>query len=164
MAKKKNAFRSLYGDEVTDSIAKVRIKINGRTQEFMFDDDVSVNYDILQDELIEQSAKYAFWSTILSEQKAIVSTISQAIKTRKSEVIRESIAASRTSGIKVPKYELDEIVESDGKMQGAHKLLIKAEKKLSMLFGVVDSIKTKGDNLRSLAGFKRQEMRDAETN
>ena len=161
---KKNAFRSLYGDEVTDSIAKVRIKINGRTQEFMFDDDVSVNYDILQDELIEQSAKYAFWSTILSEQKAIVATLNHLIKVRKSEVIRDSIAASRTSGVKIPKYELDEIVEFDGKMQGAQKLLIKEDKKLSLLYGVVDTLKTKGDNLRSLAGFKRQEMRDAETN
>lgn len=159
--KKKNTFRSLYGDDIADAIAHVRIKIDGKMREFDFTGDIDINYETLQDDLIEQPAILSFWSTILSKQKSVVSTINLCIKRQKAAVFQNLIEASRASGTKIPKYELDEIVELDEKLIELQMNLIKEERKLSKLYGVVDTIKTKGDNLRSLAGFKRQEMRDS---
>ena len=61
----------------------------------------------------------------------------------------------------LPKHELDELVEIDTAFIDLHKQLIKEELTLSKLYGIVESMRTKSDNLRSLAGFKRQEMKDA---
>ena len=59
------------------------------------------------------------------------------------------------------KYVLDEIVEADDTMLALQSKLMIAERALSKLYGFVDSLKMKSEHLRSLAGFKRQEMRDA---
>lgn len=158
----KSKLRELYGDDIADIIARVRIKIGGKAREFDFTPDVDIDYNILEDQLAEQPAKFAYWSMLLSEQKLIVSRINHLIKVRKAAVIRRNIDAARTGGLKIPKYELDESVELDDKFIDLYKQLIKEELTLSKLYGIVEAMKMKSDNMRSLAGFKRQEMRDAE--
>ena len=157
----KSKVRELYGDEVVDIIARVRIKLGGKVREFDFTPDVDIDYNILEDQLAEQPAKFAYWSMLLSEQKLVVSRINHLIRVRKAAVIKLNINAARTASIKIPKYELDESVELDEKFIDLYKRLIREELTLSKLYGVVEAMKMKSDNLRSLAGFKRQEMRDA---
>ena len=73
------------------------------------------------------------------------------------EVDQMVIKIGSNSAVKVN----DEIVEADDKILELQTFLMLAQRSLGKLYGFVDAIRMKSEHLRSLAGFKRQEMRDA---
>lgn len=149
-------------EDIANAIFKIRIELpNGKIVERDFSTDVSPNYDMLEEQLIETPAIYAFWSTILSEQKFVVAKLERLIARRRSIICDEALRTARDDGGRVTKYVLDEIVEADDSILELQTKLMIAQRSLSKLFGVVDSLRIKSEALRSLAGFKRQEMRDS---
>jgi hypothetical protein len=156
--------RKMYGDDVADAICKVGFTINNKKQIVDFTPDLDIEYNILEDQLSEQPARFAFWSMILSEQKCVVDKLKLKLRIRRSSVFQKTIEAARAIDRKIPKYELDEIVENDKKIIELSLDLLKEEKTLSKMYGIVESMRIKSDNLRSLAGFKKQELMDARNN
>lgn len=149
-------------EDIANAIFKIRIELpNGKIVERDFSTDVSPNYDMLEEQLIETPAIYAFWSTVLSEQKFVVAKLERLIARRRSIICDEALRTARDDGGRVTKYVLDEIVEADDSILELQTKLMIAQRSLSKLFGVVDSLRIKSEALRSLAGFKRQEMRDS---
>ncbi len=149
-------------EDIANAIFKIRIELpNGKIVERDFSADVSPNYDMLEEQLIETPAIYAFWSTVLSEQKFVVAKLERLIARRRSIICDEALRTARDDGGRVTKYVLDEIVEADDSILELQTKLMIAQRSLSKLYGVVDSLRIKSEALRSLAGFKRQEMRDS---
>lgn len=149
-------------EDIANALFKIRVELpNGKIVERNFSADVSPNYDMLEEQLIETPAIYAFWSSVLSEQKFAVAKLERLIARRRSIICDEALRTARDDGGRVTKYVLDEIVEADDSILELQTKLMIAQRSLSKLFGVVDSLRIKSEALRSLAGFKRQEMRDS---
>lgn len=162
MKKKSNkwAEENLTGD-IADFIFRIKIPVpNQNPIERDFSADVNVDYEMLEEQLAEIPSQYAFWSTLLSEQKFTVAKIERMIARRRSAISENAIEVAKGQDSKLTKYMLDELVEADDKMLELQTQLVSAERTLSKLFGLVEAMKMKSDSLRSLAGFKKEEMRE----
>lgn len=162
MAKpKKNTLREQYDGEVVDYLVKIKIELpNGRTIEADFSEDMDIDYDLLENQLCDHPAKFAFWSAVLSEQKYVTSKLERMIAIRRAAICQKNLDTARDAGGKLTKYELDEMVECDKEFIRLNLQLLTEGRKLGKLYGIVDALRMKGEAMRSLAGFKRQELRD----
>lgn len=148
-------------DEVRDTLFKIRVKIGpSKILEHNFLPDVDVDYDELEAQLEEIPAKYAYVSSILAEQKAIVQMKERMLLRRKALVTDEILQSSREAGISLRVSDVEKLIEKDDVVTKFDADLIMSRKVENKLIGLVTSIRMKSDSLRSLAGFKRQEMSD----
>ena len=157
--------KSLMGKEekteAINSVFRLKIKINDKEIQQDVSTDVEINYDLLEEQLTETPSKFAFWSMILADQKFKLQTIEKRITRRKSKLLTDYFDQAQQNGYKVTKYMADEFVEADDELLRLESLHIIELRLYNKLWGVVDSLKMKSEHLRSLAGFKKQEMRDA---
>lgn len=156
----RRTLRDDYPDDIIDYLVKIKVELNGKFIECDFSADLEIDYDILEIQLAEHPSKFAFWSTILSEQKFITSKLERMVATRRAKIYEANLEKAREHNAKFTKYELDEMVETDDQFISLNVKLLLEGRKLGKLYGVVDALRMKGENMRSLAGFKRQELRD----
>ncbi len=122
--------------------------------------DLEIDYDLLEQQLEETPQIIAFYDMLLAEQKAVV-----AMLEREEEVLRGTIAEAilknaRDNDYEVRRSDLENLVEADDQLilLASKKILaIRTENKLK---AVVNGLNAKVDNLRSLAGFKKQEKQN----
>ena len=143
---------------IADAVVRLRVQFGkaGSVQRD-FRPDVNINYDNLEHQLEEMPSIFSFWSSVLSEQRAETALIDRVITAKRAQIAREIIEKSEG----ISKWKIDEIVEADEDLNKFMGKLIISKRKESKLYGIVDALKMKSDNLRSLAGFKRQELTDA---
>ena len=157
---KKKWISSNFDEDLTSAVFKLNVKLpNGKVVAKDFSADVLVDYDMLEEQLEETPAIYAFLSSVLSEQKHTCAKLERMIARRRAVVVQEANETAKAEGLKLHKFILDEIVEADDKileLQSQHMLALRT---LSKLYCFVDAIRMKNDNLRTLAGFKKEEMR-----
>lgn len=131
-----------------------------------------INYDRLQDELEKLPALYSFMTMILAESEAQVN-----LAKKKSELIRSTLHSgligryneetqqierdTKQSTDKLPQWQAKHIVESDEELNRADVDYIIKRKNYVKIKGIVDALRMKSDHLRSLSGFKRQEMKES---
>lgn len=144
--------------DISDTIIRLSVSLgNNKTVNRDFRPDVAIDYDMLVKELEDMPARFAFWATVLAEQRAEVSKFDRIIKVRRAAIVHELLEGDAS----IPKWKVDDLVESDEKLIKIETRLIMAKRTESKLFAIVDALRMKSEHLRSLAGFKRQEMRDA---
>jgi len=153
-------------ENVTDDLAnllfKIRVELpNENVVEKDIKPDVMIDYDILEEQLAETPAIFAFWSSIFSELKLEVARLNQQLIRRQAKIYDAVKREAQKNETKFAKYELEEIVELDDKIMELRGKLMIAERNVSKVYAIIESIKMKSEHLRSLAGFKKQEMRDA---
>lgn len=159
---KKKWVKNNFDDDLAQSVFKLKVELpNGKVITKNFSVDVEIDYDMLEEQLAETPAVYAFLSSVLSEQKHTCAKLERLIARRRAVIAQNANETAKTAGIKLHKYVLDEIVEADDKILELQGQLMLAQRTLGKLYGFVDAIRMKSEHLRSLAGFKRQEMRDA---
>ena len=162
MNKSKKWLKNNFQDKLSDAVFKLKIELpNGSIITKDFSVDVEIDYDMLEEQLAETPAIYAFLSSVLSEQKHVCAKFERLIARRRAMIIQNANEEAQKAGMKLHKYVLDEIVEADDKILELQTHLMLAQRSLGKLYGFVDAIRMKSEHLRSLAGFKRQEMRDA---
>jgi hypothetical protein len=145
-----------------EAIFKLKVELpGGQIIERDFSFDFEPNYDLLEEQLAETPAQYAFISAILAEQKHLVNKLERQIIRRRAAIAENANETAKDEGMKLHKYVLDEIVEADDKILELQTKLMLALRTQSKLFGFSKSMEMKSEHLRSLAGFKRQEMRDS---
>ena len=69
---------------------------------------------------------------------------------------------AQKDNIKTRASDVELLLQSDQRIVDLESKLIIANRTLSKMFAIVDAIKMKSEHLRSLAGFKKQELRDSE--
>lgn len=122
--------------------------------------DCDINYDTLEDDLETMPSIFGFWSAVLAEARKKQKLVEFQLAMKRSQIL-DRIAKDMKEGMKLTKDDKDNIVNLD-KQYGILMLQsIDIEVTVSKLFGIVDSLKMKSDNLRSLAGFKRAEMQNS---
>ena len=144
--------------DVADAVIRLNIKLSNRAEiNRDFRPDIHIDYDQLEKQLEEMPALYSFWSSVLSEQRAEVAKLERMVVVRRSVIARDLL--EKSDGIS--KWKIDELVETDDKLNKLIGKTIIVKRTESKLFGIVKSMEMKSDSLRSLAGFKRQELHDA---
>lgn len=122
--------------------------------------DLEIDYDQLEGQLEETPQIIAFYDLLLAEQKAVVATLE-----REEEVLRGVIAEAilkdaRDNNYEVRRSDLENLIEADDTLIRLAAKNILAVRNENRLKAIVNALNAKVDNLRSLAGFKRQEKQN----
>jgi hypothetical protein len=155
-----------FDDNIPEDIAStiVRVKVNlpkKKSIERDFRPDVAVDYDNLEVQLEEIPSSFAFWSSVLAEHRAVAATVERKIKARRAALANQLLEKAKLDGIKIAQWQVEMVTEIDDKLIEFESELILVNRTLSKLYAVVDAIRMKSDNLRSLAGFKREELKES---
>lgn len=146
--------------DIVDTVFKIKIEMpDGKKIIRDFSIDLSIDYDLLEEQLINTPVMFAFISSILSDQKFTCAKLERQIARRKAKIIENAHNQALKDGIKLHKYVLDELVEVDDEILKWQSKLMLAQKVMGKLYGMLEAMRMKSEHLRSLAGFKRQEMR-----
>ncbi len=143
--------------DLGEAIVKFKLVLNNKVVARDWRIDVAIDYDMLEEDLESMSSIYAFWSAVLSEAKKKQKMTEFKMMIKRGKILA-AIAKDAKEGVKLTKDDKDNIVNLDTEFASLTVESIEIETTVSKLFGIVDSLKMKSDNLRSLAGFKKQEM------
>lgn len=155
-------FEKNISDDIANYVANISVSLMNR-EKFSKDirPDVEIEYDDLEKQLEETPSIFAFWSMLLADQKAVVSVIERKLNLRRATLTNKFIDEAKASSTKLAQWQVDILLEGDEELNRLEAQNIIASKTLSKLFAVVESIRMKCDNLRSLSGFKKTELRDS---
>lgn len=152
-------FKKNISDDIANLIIRLKIKATDNIiVERDFRPDVNIDYDKLEEQLEETPAAMAFWSAVLAEQKAIVEAKKFQMERRRAAIGQRNRELAGQENIKITQSAIDDIVIQDADYVKMRAGVIIAERDLSKLYGIVQSIQMRSEHLRSLSGFKRQEM------
>jgi hypothetical protein len=157
-----------FGDHIAEDIANVLIRIrvtlgDEKSVSRDFRPDVDIDYEDLETQLTTTPSMYAYWAMVMSEQRTAVSIIERKIKRRRAMVAKTIIETGKQDGIKISAAEIKELIDTDDELQKLEVQFLLAQRAAGKLYHIVEAIKMKSEHLRSLAGFKRQEMRESGT-
>jgi hypothetical protein len=168
MVKKNNVVPKWVSENLPPELAdstlfKFKVSLpNGIQVEVDMLPDIDTDYDILQEQLQDIPAQYTYWAAMYSEMKSLVSVAERKVKARKGECIEEVLKSYREEGVKPPSVEqVKSIVEKDRELQKLDIRYALVQKHVGKMWHMVEALKLKAEVLRSLAGFKRQELTES---
>lgn len=155
-------FRSNITEEVSDStLFRFSIQFmdgkNIRQVDVDMRADVGIDYTAIQQQLEDTPSEFAYWAAIYSELKMQCSAIERKIKVRRgvlAEALMKEVLQHQT---KITDKQLNTVLEGDESLAKLERLLLIIQKHTGKMYFMVEAIKMKSDNLRSLAGFARVE-------
>ena len=149
--------------EIRDTIWRVRTRLPGVGDfEHNFQPDVDVDYDELEVQMEEIPSIFSYASGILADVKTMVSLKKLKLKRARASIVQQIYDDARRNNRNPPRQkDIDDLIESSEEVTKATAELIQAERVESKVFGMVQALRMKAEVLRSLAGFKRQELSDA---
>ena len=151
-------FTTNITEEVSDStIFKFTVRINGKDIEVDMRADLEVDYSIILQQLEDTPSELAYWAAIYSELKARCSLLERKIKARRGFVSVDIIDKYSKQQTKLTDKQLLSAIDGDIILNGLETELTKIQKHTGKLYFMIEAIKMKSDNLRSLAGFARIE-------
>lgn len=121
--------------------------------------DLDVDYDIIENQMEDLPAQYAFWASVYSELRNNVAMLERASKIRKGQVIEEVQKSARDEGIKFTADQVKSVVEVDDTLNKIEARVEKAQMQTGKIYHLMESLKMKAELVRSLYGFKKQEAR-----
>ncbi|MEM3000683.1 MAG: hypothetical protein QXP41_00625 [Candidatus Nitrosocaldus sp.] len=148
--------------DIANQLIRIKMEVDGKYIERDVKPDVIIDYEVLEDQLIETPQAFVYWGFMLAEAKKNVATIERAIAVRRGQVTKTLLEEARKEGVKLRASDIEDLVETDEQLNQLETRLILANRTLSKLFAIVEAVKMKSEHLRSLAGFKKQELKDAE--
>lgn len=119
--------------------------------------DLDLDYEILEDQIQDIPAQYAFWSTVFSEVKMGVAVAERQYKMRLGEAMEEITEKFSKNGLKPTAEVIKRIVEKDAELVRADLELQKAQMKAGKLYHMLEALKLKAELARTLSGFKKNE-------
>ena len=142
-------------DDVKEALCKIKIKFNGAVREFDLKDSLIIDYDNIETELEQIPHVYQLWSMLYAEVREQKDTIEKKIRKRKG-VLYKTICSE--GGKNLRRGDIDDIMEIDDVLEILEAASIIVNKQCQKVWYILDALKMKNDNMRSLSGFKKQEM------
>lgn len=122
--------------------------------------DVSIEYDLMEEELAETPEMLAFWDLLLVEQSTKVSGLERQLIVKRSAISVQITEAGKAGGWEYRVADLKGLVEMDDGVIALCAELIMEQRIEARLKCVVNAIKVKSEHLRSLCGFKKAERHE----
>lgn len=137
-------------------LCNISLVVHGQTREFQLEEDLNINWDEIEHDLDNFPQIYHLWAMIYSEAKEYVNMLDKKIRRRKGKLTGE-ILANEGKGLR--RGDIADMIECDDDLLKVEAEHIRAQKITGKLYFTLESLKMKNDNMRSLFGMKKQEMR-----
>jgi predicted aspartyl protease len=120
--------------------------------------DLDIDYEILEEQMADLPAQYAFWSAVYSEVRLGVAVAERKLKARKAQVTKLVSDEFRKETGKTPAAEvLRVVIEADERLNEAEMNFQHAQMQSGKLYHMLEALKMKAELSRSLLGVKKQE-------
>lgn len=120
--------------------------------------DLDLDYEILEQQIQDLPSQYAFWAAVFSEVKMGVAVAERKLKMRYGQVTEQIQQEFADSKVKPTVEVIKRIVEKDTELAKLDMEYQKAQMQAGKLYHMIEAIKIKSDQARTLAGFKRNEQ------
>ena len=152
-------FNEFVPEEIgSSSLFKFAINIGDKRIEVDMRADLDIDYSIIQTQLEDTPSEYAYWAAIYSELKMRVAKLERSIKVKRGQLISTAVKEASEANLRLTDKQVQAIIEADDELNKLESILLLAEKHAGKMWFMVDAIKMKSENLRSLSGFAKTEM------
>lgn len=153
-------FNEYVPEEVSNSsLFKFTVEVTkGQKVEVDMRADLDIDYHIVQQQLEDTPSEFAYWAAIYSELKMQISKLERMVKARRGKLIDQTVKNAAESQVRITDKQVQALIEADQELNNLEAQLIILNKHAGKMYFMVEAIKMKSDNLRSLAGFARIEM------
>jgi hypothetical protein len=164
--KKRNKQPKWFDDYVPEEVANSSLfkftVVIGSKQKIVVDmrADLEVDYNVIQDQLEDTPSEFAYWAAIYSELKMQVAKIERKIKARRGKLVDKIVKDATEASVRLTDKQTQAIVEADSDLGLLEAKQMLMNKHCGKMYFMVEAIRMKSDNLRSLAGFARIEYAD----
>jgi hypothetical protein len=147
--------------EVIEYLFNLKITLPDRVGVFQRDiqADTDIDYEMLEEQLAHTPQMLCFFNMLLAEQVSKVKMLERKAKTIRGKIISATLSDAKVSGVEIRRMDMQDITNADPAVIQIDAEAIQQGKIQDKLEAVVDAIREKGNALRSLAGFKREEKR-----
>lgn len=152
-----NRWWETVDSDLMDIVIRLRVKLNGKIIDRDWTKDLSLDYENLDEDMERIPSVLAFWSAVLAESRREKGIIEMKLDIRRSKVM-SSIKEHMKEGVKLTNQDKEDLINVDQDYVKLKSSMIDVDSTVSKLFGIVESIKVKADNLRSFAAMKRAEL------
>lgn len=146
--------------DISQVVIALKCKLSGKEIVRNWTEDLSLDYEALDDDMEKMPSVLAFWSAVLAEARREKNLVEMKLNIRRSKVM-EGVKELIKEGVKMTVQDKENIVNVDSKYQALQIKLIEIDSTVSKLFGIVDALKVKADNLRSFSAMKRAELQNS---
>lgn len=120
--------------------------------------DLDLDYEILEQQMQDIPAQYAFWAAVYSEVRMSVAIAERKLKMRYGQAMERVQKEFNDRGLKPTVEVVKRIVEKDDEIAKADLEFQKLQMQSGKLYHMLEALKIKAEQARSLAGFKRNEL------
>lgn len=155
-------FKENISEEIGAKIIRLKVWLDDdNAVERDFRPDLIIDYEKLEEAMQTAPQAYAFWAMVYSEAKSEVAKLELMSKRRRAAIIDMLMGEAKKEGsLRIPEKIVRELAEKDEKLVLTESKLVIANRTAGKLFHIVEAMKMKAEMLRSLAGFKREELRN----
>lgn len=146
------------GEDIKEAVCTIKIVLNGETKKIIIKDDLTIDYESIEHEMEEFPNKFHLWSMVYSEIREQLAVVEKKIKKRKG-ILYEEI--NKKGGKNLRRSDISDIMEIDDMLNKLELQKIILDKQSQKLWYTLEALKMKNDNLRSLSGFRKQELYQA---
>lgn len=119
--------------------------------------DLDLDYEILETQMCDIPAQYAFWAAVYSEARLSVAVAERKLKARKGELTKLIQKEALSENVKLSVEQVKILVESDERLNQYELAFQHAQMQVGKLYHTMEAIKMKVDLSRSLLGVKKQD-------
>jgi len=142
-------------EDIKEAICTIKVTINDQKKKFNIKDDLVIDYENIETEMEEFPNKFYLWSMLYSEIKEQLAVVDKKIKKRKGIVYGDIL---KQGGKSLRRADIADLVEIDTMFNELEASKIILDKQSQKLWFTLEALRMKNDNLRSLSGFKKQEL------
>lgn len=119
---------------------------------------LDLDYDLLENQMQDLPAQYAYWAAAYSEARLQVAIDERRMKAAKGRIIEKIQDEAKRKNIRLSVEQVKAVVEADDEIKKDDMRLATSQMQCGKLFHMMEALKMKAELGRSLAGFKRQEL------
>ena len=120
--------------------------------------DLDIDYGAIQMQLEDVPSEFAYWSAIYSEVKLQTGVLERKIKARRGILANKLMQEATSNGLKITDKQIQTLIEGDEELNKLEARLLLMKKHEGKMYFMIEALRMKADNLRSLAGFAKIEM------
>jgi hypothetical protein len=146
-------------DDIKQALCTISVKFRGEKRNFAIGDELRIDYEHIEHEMEELPNKFHLWAMLYSEVREQKEVVEKKVRKRKGilyDEIRKQLGDER-----LRRSDIDDIMEVDEMLETLEAQQIILEKQCQKLWFVLESLRMKNDNIRSLSGFRKQELYQA---
>jgi hypothetical protein len=158
MERKNKWWISNVPDDLRHALISINARVGNSKIERDWTNDLILNYEDLDKDMEEIPSILSFWSAVLAEARKNQKILEMKMDIKKSRIITKIKEQVKIDNIKLTVGDKDDLINLDDSYTELRIQSIDMEATVSKLFGIVEALRTKSENMRSFSAMKRAEL------